>query len=372
MIGHKRIPSREGGIEVVVEELGQRLVQCGEDITCYNRKGKSVNGQKIVRHDGSIYKGMKIREVPTLDKKGMAAVTASFSAAVMAAFGNYDIVHFHAEGPSFMCWIPKLFGKKVVVTIHGLDHQRAKWGNFASRYILQGEKNAVKYADEIIVLSKNMQDYFLEKYNRKTHYIPNGVKMPKNIPARRITQEYGLKKDDYLLYLGRLVPEKGVDLLIKAYVGMNTEKKLVIAGAGSDSLEYEKLIRKAGVGENIIFTGFVEGELQAELYSNAYCYVLPSYLEGMPLSLLEAMSYGCYCVVSDIPECAGVVGEYGEKFKCGNVLSLREKLQSLCDAPLQVKKRKENVANYICKKYCWDDVTIKTIQLYKGIGKGNE
>lgn len=144
---------------------------------------------------------------------------------------KYDIVHFHAEGPCSMLWIPKLFGKKCIATIHGLDHQRAKWGKFASWYIRRGEKCAVRFADEIIVLSENVQNYFLKTYGRSTVFIPNGVTRPYLVEPNRITDLYKLEKNKYILFLGRLVPEKGVHYLIKAYKALKTNKKLVIAGA---------------------------------------------------------------------------------------------------------------------------------------------
>jgi glycosyltransferase involved in cell wall biosynthesis len=149
-----------------------------------------------------------------MQRRGLAAMTASFSASILAAFGRYDVVHFHAEGPCAAIWLPKLFGKKCIATIHGLDHQRAKWGKFAAWYIRFGEKCAVRFADEIIVLSRNVQEYFKENYGRETAYIPNGVQRLKKHTAQIITEKYGLHNDDYLLFLGRLVPEKGLRYLI--------------------------------------------------------------------------------------------------------------------------------------------------------------
>lgn len=173
MLGHKRIPSREGGIEIVVEELATRMVTLGHKVTCYNRSGHHVSGKDFDGGKRKAYKGVRLKSVLTLDKKGLAAMTASVSGAICAAFGKYDVVHFHAEGPCAMLWLPKLFGKRCVATVHGLDHQRAKWGKLASIYIMMGEKCAVKFADEIIVLSKGVQDYFKETYGRETKFIPN-------------------------------------------------------------------------------------------------------------------------------------------------------------------------------------------------------
>ncbi len=264
-----------------------------------------------------------------------------------------------------MMWIPKLFGKKCIATIHGLDHQRAKWGKFASWYIRTGEKCAVRFADDIIVLSENVQQYFKNTYNRDTVFIPNGVLPVENKEADEITSLYGIHKNDYILFLGRLVPEKGVKYLIQAYKELETEKKLIIAGGTSDSEEHLKeLTALADEDSKIIFTGFVQGRVLEELYSNAYIYVLPSDLEGMPLSLLEAMSYSNCCLASDIPECASVLGEFGTTFKKGDVSDLKSKLQQLCDDLSAVEYFKKRAAAYICSRYNWDNITKETLQLY--------
>lgn len=366
MIGHKRVPSREGGVEVVVGELSSRMAQLGHSVTCYNRKGHHVAGNEfdVEKNDKSI-SGVKIKEVFTIDKKGLAAITASFFAAISASFSRFDVVHFHAEGPCSMIWLPKLFGKKCIATIHGLDHQRAKWGKFASFYIKFGEKCAVKLADEIIVLSKNVQKYFMDVYGRNTVYIPNGISKPQQVSADLITQKYNLNKDDYILFLGRLVPEKGIMYLIEAFKKIETTKKLVIVGGSSDTADFENEL-KSMADDRIIFTGFQQGRMLEEFYSNAYSYVLPSDLEGMPISLLEAMSYGNCCITSDIPECTEVVGEYGISFKKGNVEDLREKLQIICDNPEMVEHYKQIASDYVCKKYDWDNVVNDTLRIYTG------
>ena len=365
MLGHKRVPSREGGIEIVVGELATRMCARGHSVTCFNRKGHHVSGAAFDEAEKDEYCGVKLKSVWTLDKKGLAAMTASFSAAIRAAFGKYDVVHFHAEGPCAMMWIPKLFGKKCIATIHGLDHQRAKWGKFASWYIRTGEKCAVRFADEIIVLSQNVKNYFSNTYNRKTVFVPNGVTRPNIIQADELTKLYSVNKDEYILFFGRLVPEKGLRYLIEAYKQVKTDKKLIIAGGSSDSGAFEQEIKSLALDDpRIVFTGFVQGRLLNELCSNAYIYVLPSDLEGMPLSLLEAMSYGNCCLTSDIDECASVLGEFGITFRRGDVQDLKEKLQQLCDDPQRVNLFKAQAADYICSKYNWEDVVTQTFELY--------
>lgn len=366
MLGHKRIPSREGGIEIVVEELATRMAKKSHSVTCYNRKGHNVAGSEFDGTKLKTYKGVTLQEVFTIDKRGLAAMTASVSASLRAALGNYDVVHIHAEGPAFMCWLPKLFGKKVIVTVHGLDHQRAKWGKFASWYIRSGEKNAVRFADEIIVLSKGVQDYFQNTYGRTTRFIPNGVNKAKLRKARQITEKWGLTKDSYILYLGRIVPEKGERYLIEAFKQTKTDKKLVIAGGSSDTQAFmDELKSLAKDDDRIIFTGFVQGEILEELYSNPYIYTLPSDLEGTPLSLLEAMSYGNCCLTSDIPECAEVVEDKALLFRKSDVSNLKEKLQNACDHPEMVETYKAQAEEFICRKYNWDDVVEKTLKLYQ-------
>ena len=366
MLGQKRIPSREGGIEIVVEELSTRMVEKGHEVTCFNRKGHHVSGDDFDLEQLNDYKGVKLKSVCTIDKRGLAAMSSSFFASVKATLRKFDVVHFHAEGPCAMMWLPKLFKKRCVATIHGLDHRRAKWGKFASWYIKLGEKMAVKYADEIIVLSKNVQDYFKTTYNRETKFIPNGVNRPEIVEADIIVDKYNIHKDEYILFLGRIVPEKGLRYLIEAFKRVKTDKKLVIAGGSSDTNSFlEELKKLAKDDQRIIFTGFVQGKILDELYSNAYIYTLPSDLEGMPLSLLEAMSYGNCCLVSDIDECAEVVEDNAVTFKKSNIEDLKNKLQLLCDNENYVNKYKINASDFVCNKYNWDDIVNRTLELYR-------
>lgn len=367
MFGHKRIPSREGGVEIVVEELSVRMAGLGHQVVCLNRSGHHAAGERFDADAMRTYKGVDVRSVLTLDRKGLAAMSSSVFAAIYAAFHRFDIVHIHAEGPAFMCWLPKLMGKRVIVTIHGLDHQRAKWGRFAKWYLMNGEKNAVRFADSIIVLSKNVQQYFEDVYHRQTVFIPNGVSKAPYVDVDCIPKKWGLEKNGYILYLGRIVPEKGIHYLIEAFRGVQTVKKLVIAGGSSDTVSYFTELKKTAAEDpRIIFTDFVQGAELEALFSNAYLYCLPSDLEGMPLSLLEAMSYGNCCLVSDIPECAEVVEDKAVIFRRGNVDDLGVKLQMLCDSPRTVDAYKSQAADFVCKKYNWDDVVDKTLQLYQG------
>lgn len=364
--GHKSIPSREGGIEVVVQELTARLADFGNKITCINRGGDhGVYQQENDRVENGYYKGVRLLTVPTIDRAGLAAASSSFFAAFKAAFGPYDIVHIHAEGPSAFCMIPKLFGKKIVVTIHGLDWQRDKWKGFAKKYIHFGEKMAARYADEMIVLSSSMQEYFSSVYGRSSNYIPNGIEPAEPVDADEITRRWGLVKDSYILYLGRLVPEKRPHLLIKAFRSVKTDKKLVIAGPlGEQDIYHQQLKELASGDERILFTDFVKGRVLQELFSNAYVYVLPSKLEGMPLSLLEAISYGCCCVTSDIPECREVVGAHGFLVDPDDDSQLTATLQKLTDDPELVEDYRKQTLEMLETKCSWDETAEQTQQLY--------
>lgn len=370
MIGHKRIPSREGGVEIVVEELATRMASYGHTVEAYNRYGHHVSDKKYDedygRKDRKFYKGVRVRIIPTFESSSLNAIVYSFFATIRALFGNYDVIHYHAEGPCAMLWIPKLFGKRVVATIHGLDWQRAKWGNLASGVIKFGEKMAAKYADEVIVLSENVKQYFADTYHRDTVYIPNGVACPDMVECADIREKFGLEKDGYILFLARLVPEKGIHYLLKAFRKIETDKKLIIAGGNSHAVEYMEQIRAmAAKDSRVIMTDFVQGRVLEELYSNAYLFVLPSDVEGMALSLLEAMSYGNCCLVSDIPENLEVVGEYGCHFAKSDVVDLKKQLEELLAHPERVAEYKKKSQSYICGKYSWDDVVKRTLEVYR-------
>ena len=361
MIGHKYVPSREGGVEIVVDELSTRMAAQGHEVTIFNRKRKEYS------HIES-YKGCKVEEIYTINKKSLDAIVYAYFATKRAKKlikkGQVDVVHFHAEGPCyFLNKLPKpgkRNGCKIVVTIHGLDWQRGKWGGFASKILKKGEQKAVKFADEIIVLSKNNQKYFKENYNRETTYIPNGIEKPIPHEPEIIKERWGLDKNGYILFLARIVPEKGLDYLIDAWkqIEETTDKKLVVAGGSSHSDEYfNSVMAKIKDDDSIIATGFVQGQTLQELYSNAYLYVLPSDIEGMPMSLLEALSYGNTCLVSNIPENAEVINEDCLVFEKSNVDSLREQLVKALSIDLS-KNRKSVVSN------TWDEVTNKTLELY--------
>ena len=387
MLGHKRIPSREGGIEIVVEELATRMAASGHEVTVYNRKGSHVAGigneQKEYGKNYD-YKGVRVKTAFTLPQKSLNAIVYSFFATIKACFSDADVVHFHAEGPCSMVPLARLFRKKCVATVHGLDWQRSKWGGFATKFLLFGEKMAAKHADKVIVLSEGVKQYFQDTYGRETIVIPNGISRPIYQSPDIIMQKYALKGNDYLLFLARLVPEKGVHTLLEAYEKSGVALPLVIAGGSSHSSEYCQKIESMAeqINENaaknhteqkVILTGFVQGKELEELYSNAMLYILPSEIEGMPLSLLEAMSYGNLCLTSDISENTDVTEDYGFSFTSGNVNSLAKKLAELCAEADSLrntdKYTRESIQNFILGKYNWDDVTKRTLECYEDINR---
>lgn len=369
MIGHKVVPSRRGGIENVLTVMCPMLVRLGAQVTCYNRSSDKSEEEFSGQVKNSCYGGVVLKNAPTVKARGIAAMLASYTAAVRAAFGKYDIVHFHAEGPCAALWIPKLFGKKCVATVHGLDWQREKWGKgFASKYIKFGEKMLASYADEVIVLSAGAQEYFKNEYGRETVVIPNGITKPQCRPAKKITQLYGLNGGDYICTVSRLTAEKGIHYLIDAYNAAKPDKKLVIAGEASDTDSYAAHLKeKAAKNPNIIFTGFVSGEIRDEIYSNAYAVCLPSDIEGMSLSLLEALAYKNAVLCSDIPENTSVAEDKAVYFEKGNIKNLAEKLKEICRDEQLVRDLKRGADEFILNKYTWTDAVNSTFELYKKV-----
>lgn len=367
MIGQKRTGSREGGIEVVVTELATRMVALGHEVTCYDRGGTDVNGNPAPTEPYE-YGGVRVVPVRTVDVKGLAALTSAYAATLAALRDRPDVIHYHAEGPCNALPLAARAGVRVVATIHGLDWQRAKWGGVASCVIKRGERMAAQQADALIVLSKSLQDYFRSAYGRETCFIPNGVNAAKTISANIITERWGLTEGSYLLYLGRIVPEKRPELLLEAFRQLDTDKRLVIAGGASDTSGfYGDVCAFASRDPRVIMAGFVEGRTLEELYSNAYCYVLPSDVEGMPMSLLEAMAYGCCCVTSDIPECMEVIAETGAVFRRGQVEDLRAVLEFLLGDCRQAVSLGRAASSRVGTEYSWDSAVIRTLGMYEGV-----
>ncbi len=366
IIGHKRIPSNEGGIEKGVEQHSVRMVARGHQVTAYNRGGHNVFGKEFDRKKRKTYKGVKIVTIPTT--KGSSSVPIySFLATLHAAIARYDCVSYRASGSCAMIPLAKLFGLRVVASLHGIDSQRDKWGGFASKYLEFGEKMAAQKADVCLVLSRNMKEYIDNKYGVNSVLFANGIDKPDYHAPEIIKEKYGLEKDSYILSLGRIVPEKGIHYLIDAFRKSKTDKKLIIAGGAEANKDYYNQLLQAAQGdERIIFTGFVMGQEIQEFYSNAYIFALPSNLEGMANALLEAMSYGNCCLVSDIPENTEVVKDKAVIFEKGNVIQLTDRLQELLDNPELVNMYKKQASSYILEHYNWDLIVEQMLRIYAG------
>lgn len=366
IIGHKRIPSNEGGIEKGVEQHAIRFVKRGHEVHVFNRGGHNVFGKQYDGKKLKEYKGIRIIIIPTFNGP-LNVPVYSFFATVRAIFGRYDVISYRASGPCVMIRLAKLFGIRCVASLHGIDSKRDKWGGFASRYLEFGEKTAACKADVCLVLSENMRTYIKEKYGVETVLFANGMDKPILHELDIMKDKFHLVKDSYILSLGRIVPEKGLHYLIKAFKACKTDKKLVIAGGTTTNRQYyDELIELANGDERIIFTGFVTGQQIGELYSNAYLFTLPSNLEGMANTLLEAMGYGNCCLVSDIPENTEVVENKAICFKKGDVQDLHEKLQRLLDHPEIVQYYKAESSRFILEKYNWDKIADQMLEIYKG------
>ncbi len=345
-----------GGIEKYTEEVGSRLANKGHEIVVYTMK-----------HYGAVdgdYKGMKIKTVKTIKTKHLEKIVASFVATCKELFQDSDIVHFHAFGPSMFCILTRLFGHKAVVQGHGIEWMRSKWSFVGKIFLKASEYPSVRFAHKVTVVSRVQQFYLKEKYNIESTYIPSGVNYAVSVEPELISR-YGLIGNDFILFAARLVKEKGVHYLIKAYNELTTNIKLVIAG---DSLYEDKYLDElkemAAENKNIIFLGYVTGKLLNELFSNAYLFVLPSELEGLPIALLEAMSYGNCCLVSDIPENLEALNSYGFSFKTKDPGDLTHKLNILLNNPELVNSIKQNARDYVMEHYRWDKIAGDLEQCY--------
>lgn len=361
MLGTKGIPATWGGIERHVEEISTRLAAKGHDVTVYCRPYYTETKDKL-------YKGVHLKKLPTLASKNFDAIVHTFVATLHLTFEDYDIVHYHAIGPGTLAILARLAGKNSVVTVHGLDWQREKWGKKAKLFLQFGEKASVYFPYSTIAVSKFLKQYLEEKYHRPVTYIPSAVTEPIIRPPETI-RKYALGERDYILFVARLVPEKGAHYLIEAYERLNPGMPLVIAGGSSHSDEYVADLQKHA-SDKIIFTGYVYGEELQELYSNAYCYVHPSTIEGLPVTLLEAVAYGNCVIASDIPANTEVVEDTGVIFESMNVDDLCESLKLVLGNPALARELGERAKAHGVAEYNYDSVTDRTEQLYRDILAG--
>jgi glycosyltransferase involved in cell wall biosynthesis len=351
-----------GGIEKVTEEIGSRLAARGHRVSVYSsRDFGTVDG---------VYKGMDIITVPSVNRKSLHKLSICFqSIRDILKKKDVEMVHVHAVGPSIFSIFPRMMGIPTIVQTHGLEWERDKWGFIGKTFFKLSEYSVVHFPNKATAVSKVQKKYYEDRFNRDVVYIPNGVG-PVAYRAPEWILEKGIEPDRYILFAARLVEEKGTHFLIRAFQGMDTNIKLVIAGDAAHAEKYKALLRKeAGNDSRIIFTGFISGAPLEELFSNAYLFCLPSTLEGLSVALLEAMNYGNCCVASDIPENLEAIEDHGYTFRNRDEADLRRVLIDLTAHPEKVMAKKKEAKVHVEKNYSWDLVTDQMEALYSSVIK---
>lgn len=365
MLGLRALGRNEGGVERVVEELSTRLANFGHDVTVFCRS--RYNPDKLTE-----YKGVHLVNGGAIYTKHLEAITHTAGAALHTLRG-YDIVHFHAMGPALLSFLPRMTGPRVVTTVHGLDFEREKWGGTARCALRAGAWAAGTFAHGTIVVSRSLQDYYKTRLHKETSYIPNAPPAAK-YEDKEWLEPLGVAGKDYLLYLGRLVPEKGCLQLIQAFRTSKTTHKLLIAGTSTHSDDYVRALREAARGDRrIIFAGSVFGETKHAAFSHALGLVFPSTLEGMPLVLLEAMMHGCPVLCSDIAPNMEIVQENGSAPPCarifhtGDAKSLFTGIEKLLAEPAENAMLANVARESVKRRFNWDTIARQTEQFYKNL-----
>ena len=365
MIGQRGVPATFGGVERHVEELGSRLAGRGHEVIVYARTN-------YVEEQRDTWRGMAVRNLSTVDSKHLDAIVHSAKATLAAMRAGVDVVHYHAVGPGLPSPLPRFASRaRVVQTIHGRDSERAKWSRPAQIVLRTAEWMSARMPDETIVVARHLSEHYRHTYRRRTTWIPNGVDEPTVCAPGIIAERWGLTAGSYLLFLGRLVPEKAPDLLIRAFRRLPGDLRLVIAGGSSYTDEYvATLEREAALDHRVVLAGYVFGQALDELYSNAAAFVLPSYLEGLPLTLLEAASYGTPVVSSDIPPHLEIVGADApghRLFPAGDEVALADAIRR---ATAETRVERAGAAGFkdeVLATYRWDAVTDMTEAAYRSI-----
>jgi len=354
--GTRGIPLIQGGVETHCENLFPRIAAMGNDVTII-RRSCYVTSENSVKD----YKGVRLKDIFAPRKKSFEAIVHTFLAVIAARRMKADILHVHAIGPSFVVPFARLLGLRVVMTHHGPDYDRQKWGKLAKAMLHAGERNGVKYSNEVIVISNVIREIVRSKYHRDSNLIFNGVDRPEKSKNIDYIEHLGLEKGKYVLSLGRFVKEKCFDQLIDAFQKSRHDGyKLVIAGDADHPDAYSEALKRQAAGNGVVLTGFIKGERLNQIMTNAALFVLPSTHEGLPISLLEAMSYDLDVLVSDIP--ANKLPELEEKdfFRCRDI-------QSLADS-LSAKLSENRVGRtYDLSNYDWDNIAVQTMSVYQKV-----
>jgi len=356
-IGGRGLVSKYSGIESYYEQAGHELARLGHEVTVYCR---SYFTPPMNTHNG-----MRVYRLPTIRSKHLETVVHTLLSTAHAMTSDYDVVHYHCLGPALFSFLPRLAGKKTVVTVQGLDWQRSKWGWIASRVLRWGEAAAVSSPDATMVVSRTLQQHYRQRYNRDTIYVPNGATLaPRRLPRQLI--EWDLLPDNYVLFLGRFSPEKNCHLLIHAFENLNAGMKLVLAGGSSHSDSYVKSLRRHE-SDQIRFLPWVSGSHLEELLSNAALFVLPSELEGLSVALLDAMAAGVCALTSDIPENNEVVDGAGFTFHRGDQADLERMLDLLIHNPELRRQSAARERERIQSQYLWSEIARSIEKAYYNV-----
>ncbi len=358
--GTRGIPDIPGGIEKHCQELYPIIAACGHEVTLMTRKPYVAKKQ-------SEWQGVKLNHIFAPHKKSIEAIFHTFLAVINARRLNSDILHIHAIGPGLMVPFARLLGLKVVVTNHGPDYNRQKWGWVAKTVLRLGEWFGGCFANEVIVISRTIEKIIQKRCGKESNLIYNGVKLPKKSLRKNFLAKVNIEPGQYILAVSRFVPEKGLDLLIKAFGQIKSNYKLVIAGDADHKTKYSHNLKKLiDKNDNIIRTGYITGDDLNQIYSNARLFVLPSFHEGLPIALLEAMSFGLPVLVSDIPANKEVDLPEKRFFECGNISDLQNRIEKLIDIEL-TDIEKQDITNQIVQKYNWEKIARQTVKVYEKV-----
>lgn len=365
VIGSRGIPATWGGVEKQCEELYSRLAKMDYDITIFARSN-------YIKDNITEYMGVKIIRLPTVSVKGFEAALHTFLSTIVSLFKKPHIIHYYSQGPCLFSWIPRVFSPKtrVFFTCGGLDWQRKKWRKIESLVIKLGEMFSAKFPHHKITVSMELKRYYESKYGCDVTYIPNGVTLhDADSDSTLNLDKFGIKPREYFLSVSRIVPEKRIEDIIKAYKMTNLKYPLIIVGdTGGHTNDYFQTLKMiAGHDSKVNFLGFKFGEELDQLFKNARCFVTASELEGLPITLLEAMSYGLPCITSDIPPHRELLGELtGFMFRPGDIKTLSELLVTLQDLPLsELEQLRERYINRVRQNFSWERAVTLLSELYK-------
>ena len=353
-IGARGVVGTYSGIETYYEEVGSRLAAMGHDVTAYCRTHFTPSIDA--------YRGIHVRRLPALRNKHLETLSHSVLSTFDCLRRDFDIVQYHAIGSAPLALVPRLFGLTTVVSVRGLDWQRAKWGRFARTVLKMGEWASARCPNATVVVSRTLQEHYRAQHGALTTCIPNAVVPAVRAEARRI-HEFGLEPNRYVLFAGRISPEKHVHTLLEAMRPLQGKIRVALAGGSSYSSGYIDEVRRLAT-DDVVFLGSVDRNVMRELFSNCYAYVLPSMMEGLSVSLLEAVSYGCCIVVTDITENVEVVGDSALVFPPGDVAALRARLASIIDDPELAAQYRTRALQRASTQPDWDEVARRTEAFY--------